>query len=87
MLAMRCAVVEFSFDSFVLGILLSGGGGGITVAGGVTDVVSSSSTASLFFISSSCSSCVLCFPTLVTLGHTSSDFCSSSSTNLCLLLR
>ena len=32
MLAVRCAAVKFSFDSFVLGILLSGGGGGITVA-------------------------------------------------------
>ena len=67
MLAVRCATVEFSFDSFVLGILLSGGGGRITVAGGVTDVVSSSLTASLFFLSFSCSSCVLCFPTLVPL--------------------
>ena len=87
MLAVRCATVEFSFDSFVLGILLSGGGGGITVAGGVTDVVSSLSNASLFFISSFYSSCVLCFPTLVPLKHTSSDFCSSSSTDLCLFLR
>ena len=64
MLAVRCAAAEFSFDSFVLGILLCGGGGGITVARGVIDVVSSSSTASLFFISSSCSSCGLCFPHL-----------------------
>ena len=87
MLAVRCAVVEFSFDSFVLGILLSGGSGGITIAGGVTDVVSSSSTASLFFISSSYSSCVLCFPTLVPLRQTSSNFCSSFSVDLCLLLR
>ena len=75
MLAVRCAAIEFSFDSFVLGILLSSGGGGITVAGGATDVVSSSSTALLFFISS----WVLCFPTLVSLRQTSSDFCSSSS--------
>ena len=80
MLAVRCVAVEFSFDSFVLGILLSGGGGGITVARRVTDVVSSSSSASLFFISSSYSSCVLCFPTLIPLRQTSSDFCSSSST-------
>ena len=87
MLAVRCAVVEFNFSLFVLGILLSGGGGGITVAGGVTDEVSSSSTASLFFISSSCSSCALCFPTLVPLRHTSSEFCFSSSTDLCLFLR
>ena len=29
MLAVRCDTVEFNFDSFVLGILLSGGGGGI----------------------------------------------------------
>ena len=87
MLAMRCATVESSFCSFVLSILLSGGGGGITVAGGVTSVVRSSLTASLFFISSSCSSYALCFPTLVTLRNTSSEFCSSSSANLCLLLR
>ena len=87
MLAVRCVAVESSFYSFVLSILLSGGGGGITVAVGVTGVVSSSSTASLLFISSSCSSCALCFHTLVPLKHTSSKFCSSSSTNLCLLLR
>ena len=87
MLTVRCAAIEFSFYSFVLGILLSGGGGGIIVEGGVTDVVSSSSTTSLFFISSSCSSYVWCFPTLVPLRKTSSDFCSSSSTDLCLLLR
>ena len=79
MLTVRCAAVEFSFDSFVLGILLSGGGGGITVAGGVTDVVSSSSIASLFFISFSCSSYVPCFPTLVPLRQTSSNFCTLSS--------
>ena len=53
MLAVRCAAVEFSFDFFVLGILLSGGGGGITVARGVTDVVSFLSIPSLFFINSS----------------------------------
>ena len=79
MLSVRCAAVEFSFDSFLLGLLLFGGGGGITVAGGVTDVVSSSSTASLFFISSSYNSGVLCFPTLVPLRQTSSNFCSPSS--------
>ena len=84
---MRCAAVESSFYSFVLGILLVGGGGGITVAGGVTGVVSSSLTASLFFISSSCSSCALCFPTLVPLRHTSYELCSSSSIDLCLSLR
>ena len=72
MLAVRCAAVEFNFDSFVLGILLSGGGGGgIFAAGGVIDVVSSSATASLFFISSSCISCSLFFFTLVPLRHTS----------------
>ena len=88
MLAVRNAAVESSFCSFVLGILLvGGGGGGITVVGGVTGVVSSSLTTSLFFISSSCSSCALCFPTLVPLRHTSSEFCSSSSTDLSLLLR
>ena len=88
MLSVRCAAVESWFDFFVLDILLSGGGGGgITVAGGVTDEVSSSSTASLFFINSSYISCALCFPTLVPLRHTSSEFFSSSSTDLCLLLR
>ena len=54
MLAARCAAVEFSFDSFVLGILLSGGGDEITVAGEVTVVVSSSSTASLCFLQFLC---------------------------------
>ena len=87
MLAVRCAAIESNFCSFVLGILLVGGGGGIIIAGGVTGVVSSSLTASLFFISSSCSSYALCFPTLVPLRLTSSEFCSSSSTDLCLLLR
>ena len=87
MLAVRCPAYEFSFCSFVLSILLSGDVGGITVAGGVTSIVSFSLTASLSFISSSYSSCVLCFPTLVSFRHTSSDFCSSSSTDLCLLLR
>ena len=87
MLAVRCAAVQSSFCSFVLSILLYGGGGGITVSGGVTGVVSFSLTASLFFISSSCSSCALFFPTLVPLRHTSSEFCSSSSAYLCLLLR
>ena len=87
MLAVRCATVESSFCSFMLSILLSGGGCGITVAGGVIGVVSSSLTASLFFISSSCSSYALCFPTLVPLRHTSSEFCTSSSADLCLLLR
>ena len=86
MLGVRCAAVESSFCSFVLSILPSGGGGGITVAG-VTSVVRSSLIASLFFISSSYSSCALCFPTLVPLRHTSSEFCSSSSADLCLLLR
>ena len=85
--AVRCAAVESSFCFFVLSILLSGGGGGITVAGRVTSVVSSSLIGSLFFISSSYSSCALCFPTLVPLRHTSSEFCSSSFTDLCLLLR
>ena len=60
---------------------------GISVAGGVTGVVSSLLTTSLFFISSSCSSWVLCFPTLVPLNQTSFDFCSSSSADLCLLLK
>ena len=87
MLEVRYAVVESSFCSFVLSILLPGGNGGITVVGGVTGVVSSSLTASLFFISSSCNSWVLCFSTLVSLMQTSSDFYSSSSTDLCLLLK
>ena len=80
MLAVRCAVVDSGFFSFVLSILLSSGGGGwIIVAGGVIGVISSSLTAASFFISSSCSSYALCFPTLVPLRQTSSDFCSSSS--------
>ena len=87
MLAVRCAAVESSFCSFILSILLSSGGSGITVAGGVTGVVRSSLTASLFFISSSCSSCALCFPTLAPLRHTSSEFYSSSSVDLCVFLR
>ena len=81
MVAMRCAVVEFSFCSFVLSILLSGG------AGGMTDAGDSSLTASLFFVNSSCSSCALYFPTFASLRRTSSKFYSSSPANLCLLLR
>ena len=87
MLVVRCATVKSSFCSFVLSILPSGGGGGITVAGGVTGVVSSSLTASLLFINSSSSPYALCLPTLVPLRHTSSKLCSSSSVDLCLLLR
>ena len=81
MLAVRCAAVEFSFCSFVLSILLSGG------AGGMTDARDSSLTASLFFVNSSYSSCALNFPIFAPLRHTSSEFCSSSPADLCLLLR
>ena len=81
MLAVRCSVVEFSLCSFVLSILLSGG------AGGMTDAGDSSLIASLFFINSYCSYCALYFPTFAPLRHTSFEFCSSSSADLCLLLR
>ena len=81
MLVVRCAAVEFSFCSFVLINLLSGG------AGGMTDAGDSSLTTSLLFVNSSYSSCALYFPTFAVLRHTSSEFCSSSPVDLCLLLR
>ena len=84
---MRCAAIEFNFCSFVLSILLSGGAGGMTDLGGVTDAADSSLTASLFFVNSSYSFLALCFPTPVPSRQTSSDFCSSSSAGLCLLLK
>ena len=53
MLAARCAVVEFSFYSLVLSILLSSGAGGMKDAGRVTNAVDPSLTASWFFDNSS----------------------------------
>ena len=50
MLAVRCAVVEFSICSLVLSVLLSGGAGGMTDTGRVIDP---SLTASWFFVNSS----------------------------------
>ena len=81
MLEVRCSAVEFSFCSFVLSILLSGGANRMTNAG------DSSLTASLFFVNSSCSSYALYFPTFAPLRYTSSEFCSLSPADLCLLLR
>ena len=81
------AAVEFNFCSLVISILFSGGAGGMTDAGRVTDAIKSSLTASLFFVNSSYSFLALCFPTPVSLRQTSSNFCSSSSAGLSLLLK
>ena len=71
----------------MLNILLSSGADGMIDAGRVTDAVDPSLTTSWFFVNSPCSFLALCFPTLVPLRQTSSDFYSSSSAGLSLLLK
>ena len=57
MLAVRCAVFDFSFCPFVLSILPSDGAIGTIDSGGVIEIFNFSSAALLPLVTSSCSLC------------------------------
>ena len=63
----------------------AGGAGESSGAGGMTDAVNSSSTASLPLVNPSYSLCGPYFPALGEIKQTSSDSCSCSFADFCLL--